>query len=454
MGTNITLTHLEQSELSRLEAIIEKGQKTFVEVGSALIEIRDSGLYKQYGTFEKYCKERWGYARATAYRLIDSAKVKENLSPIGDKALPTNESQTRPLTHLPPKQQREVWKEAVETAPEGKVTAKHVGKVAKEVIRPKRYPKLPPPSNGMQFARMAIMDLEKITDDDLERHQAFASVKKWIEEHERTTLVDKPMPERQTRPLTRLEPEQQREASKKALETVPEGNMTGKHVQEIVNEIAGIEEERRPRERDSETFFKLKYWWEKAGRSDREKFLAWVKDGIRMGREQSKVQLRGESTPAFEPEQEETDKYWPADNGGCDYSCEEQIRVNQTPDCVHRDKCESLRECEEINKYEQEGKIVKQAHLRKRFEKFWQAYPKKENREEAEKVWMDGNGSSYKMWVILAALKKAQSSEDWMKNIPDPTAFLISDFVNDWFLGQGNKTGLLVPEGRQIETSG
>lgn len=55
------LTTTESSKLCQLESTIEAGLKTFVEVGSALMEIRDSRLYRQeFGTFEDYCRERWG----------------------------------------------------------------------------------------------------------------------------------------------------------------------------------------------------------------------------------------------------------------------------------------------------------------------------------------------------------------------------------------------------------
>ena len=43
-------------------------------------------------------------------------------------ALPSAESQTRPLTNLSIEQQQEVWRQAVETAPEGRVTAQDVQK--------------------------------------------------------------------------------------------------------------------------------------------------------------------------------------------------------------------------------------------------------------------------------------------------------------------------------------
>src|SRR4030042_3714161 len=117
------LTQIEESELSRLELIIEKNLFSFYEVGSALLNIRDSGLYKTYGTFERYCKERWEFQRAHAYRLIASAKLLGFLSPIGD-IQPTHETQIRPLIRLEPDQQIEAWKKAVETAAGGKVTAK------------------------------------------------------------------------------------------------------------------------------------------------------------------------------------------------------------------------------------------------------------------------------------------------------------------------------------------
>jgi hypothetical protein len=88
-------------------------------------------------------------------------------------------------------------KEAVETAPDGKFTAKHVARTVQEVEeikdlinRTEKRLKLQPPSNGIQFARMAIMDLEKITDDDLERDEAFALVKKWIKDNDR--LLSRP----------------------------------------------------------------------------------------------------------------------------------------------------------------------------------------------------------------------------------------------------------------------
>jgi hypothetical protein len=52
-----------------------------------------------------------------------------------------------------------------------------------EEAKPEKI-KVGAPSDGMQFARMAIMDLEQIRDDDTQRKKAFNHVKGWIQEHE------------------------------------------------------------------------------------------------------------------------------------------------------------------------------------------------------------------------------------------------------------------------------
>lgn len=116
----------DAERLAELETKIARGLTTFVEVGAALAEIRDGRLYREtHGTFEDYCRERWQMSKTHANRLVESATVVGNLTPIG-VTVPTSESQVRPLTRLEPDQQREAWTQAVATAPEGKVTAAHV----------------------------------------------------------------------------------------------------------------------------------------------------------------------------------------------------------------------------------------------------------------------------------------------------------------------------------------
>lgn len=133
------LTAPEKTRLAELEEVIKDGLMTFIDVGASLLEIRNSRLYRhEYGSFEEYCRAKWGMTKTSANRLIQAHDVVMNMTPIG--VIPETESQVRPLTKLPPEAQQEAWKQAVETAPEGKVTARHVEKVVNEIIGAKPEP--------------------------------------------------------------------------------------------------------------------------------------------------------------------------------------------------------------------------------------------------------------------------------------------------------------------------
>jgi hypothetical protein len=137
--TNMELTLAEQTDLANYEAVIERGLKTFVDVGNALLAIRDARLYREtHGTFEDYCQERWGFTRQHANRLIGAASVMQGLEPISS-ILPTNLEQAKPLASLSPDDQRKAWQEAVDTAPDGKITGQHVASVA-ERYKPNTAP--------------------------------------------------------------------------------------------------------------------------------------------------------------------------------------------------------------------------------------------------------------------------------------------------------------------------
>ena len=94
-----TLEKEEAEELKKCEAVIQKGWTAFVDVGVALVTIRDKRLYRDhYATFEAYCRERWGSSRTHMNRCIRAAEVNAALAPIGAKL--EKESQLRPLAGL------------------------------------------------------------------------------------------------------------------------------------------------------------------------------------------------------------------------------------------------------------------------------------------------------------------------------------------------------------------
>jgi len=116
-----------QTRLAELETVIERGQRTFVEVGKALAEIRDSRLYKEeFGTFEDYCREKWGWTRVRAYQLIDAAGVAESL-PESVKHVLQNDRQAGELSRVEPELRVEVLDRAAESGP---VTAASIREAA------------------------------------------------------------------------------------------------------------------------------------------------------------------------------------------------------------------------------------------------------------------------------------------------------------------------------------
>jgi hypothetical protein len=138
-----TLSTPEADRLAFLEARIHAGLRVFVEVGAALMEIRDTRLYRaEFRSFEAYCRTRWHIGRRHGYQMIAAAEIVENVrncahalngygGPVDNLPLPANESQARPLKRLPPHLQFEAWLAAVETAPGGRVTAAHVDEVVR-----------------------------------------------------------------------------------------------------------------------------------------------------------------------------------------------------------------------------------------------------------------------------------------------------------------------------------
>jgi hypothetical protein len=132
------LTIDERAELEFLENRIEQAltiaTAASITLATCLDEIHSKKLYKAYGTLDNYCRERWQRGRQWGYQLIEAARTMRNLMDSenvrrGVQMLPESERQVRPLAKLEPEQQREAWSKAIETAPNGKVTAAHVQSV-------------------------------------------------------------------------------------------------------------------------------------------------------------------------------------------------------------------------------------------------------------------------------------------------------------------------------------
>ncbi len=131
------LTEDELADRHRLEMRVER---SFVDAGVSLRELRDRRLYRStHRTFDDYVGDRFGYKRAYCYQLIEAAGVVENLSANCIQILPTRESQCRELTKVEPEQQPEAWQKAIARTPGKKVpAASTVKEVVKEATNVKR----------------------------------------------------------------------------------------------------------------------------------------------------------------------------------------------------------------------------------------------------------------------------------------------------------------------------
>ncbi len=123
-ATDLVADEYKDMTLKQIEKVIERGLDSFVNVGRALLAIRERGLYKEagYTTFEAYCREKYDVGRRHAYYLMSGAIVVQELSTNssqnGDSEptpLPRTESVARPLADLPtPEERTEAWQETIE----------------------------------------------------------------------------------------------------------------------------------------------------------------------------------------------------------------------------------------------------------------------------------------------------------------------------------------------------
>jgi 16S rRNA G966 N2-methylase RsmD len=113
-GSEISLLH-------HCEQTIEAAVRAVIDAGSALETIRTRRLYRStHTTFEAYCRERWGFSRSRASRLINCAGI-AHLVPMGTTV---PERQLRELLPLRDDEAAliEAWRDAQRVADQMGVT--------------------------------------------------------------------------------------------------------------------------------------------------------------------------------------------------------------------------------------------------------------------------------------------------------------------------------------------
>lgn len=102
----VEFTAQDREDHAADEAIVDRGLVTFVEVGAALMRIRDRGSYVlTHPTFSAYIEARWAMSKAYAYDVMNSAEVTQTIEAhASDLPLPPNPSvahELRPLLDRP-----------------------------------------------------------------------------------------------------------------------------------------------------------------------------------------------------------------------------------------------------------------------------------------------------------------------------------------------------------------
>jgi hypothetical protein len=150
------------SRLEELEAIVDKGLASFIEVGTALREIHDERLYGD-GSFASYCERRFRIKRFQGYRLIQSVNVQEML-PAGN-TLPS-ERVARELAVLKnePEKMAAAYQRAQDATPLGKQVT---GPVVKEAVRgvkgeSQRQPIALHPVDEFKFSRDELLSRDSL----------------------------------------------------------------------------------------------------------------------------------------------------------------------------------------------------------------------------------------------------------------------------------------------------
>ena len=128
----------ETVEFERLDTIVKNGLKGFIEVGAALMEIRDQKLWRagNFKNWEDYCQNVEGFSRIHAHRLIEASQCVKEIQNLSNSSIkPKHESQVRPLLELENIEDRlHVWNAIVMMIEDGLTTPKITAERVREMV--------------------------------------------------------------------------------------------------------------------------------------------------------------------------------------------------------------------------------------------------------------------------------------------------------------------------------
>ena len=156
-GSGSQLSALQQQTLIECEDLYTSGLDADFDKGTALERINRGRLYKDYGSFPKYCEIKWQVSESHAYRLIDCARVViawKSSPNWGALPVPRRESHVRELVGLPQADVISAWTKVVEDAAGSRITAKQVKEAVTELRVQRGYMPAPKPTSPPARARI------------------------------------------------------------------------------------------------------------------------------------------------------------------------------------------------------------------------------------------------------------------------------------------------------------
>lgn len=173
------ITLEESKRLLELEKTVTAGLQSWIEVGEALIEIRDSRLYRvEASTFEEYCQIKFKMSDRHARSLMSGAPVARKIGSV----LPLSQRAAVELVKVSEEKRQEIFEKAAETAKGSVPTAREIKQVVEMEVMDQKPETIeqpepaPTPSKiinkGLQYWSEAMAVLEKITPHDLSREDA------------------------------------------------------------------------------------------------------------------------------------------------------------------------------------------------------------------------------------------------------------------------------------------
>lgn len=168
---------------------VSKINNNMTNIRSLVLELyeREGWSAMGYASWRECVVKEFKQNERYLYRQLEAAQTSRLLLTNCQKEeIPASQLHVLAKLNNEPEKQKEAWQQAVDTAPDGKVTAAHVYKIVKEMTepeKPKPAPKPQEPSDAMAFAAIAISQLERIHPKDPKRSEALVKVERWIQKH-------------------------------------------------------------------------------------------------------------------------------------------------------------------------------------------------------------------------------------------------------------------------------